>query len=347
MNKNHKFSIYRLKIKVNNKGGKNMLIERKAFDDNLNSCLENINSMMESMNLLSYREEVFAHMITYEEAEQIAQEIINCYIKNSDIKPDPMPKLSVNVAPQASGKSSLNRYAAQKLFNNCIIVNSDDLKLFYPNAKDISLSEFSPLYSYITDIGSNLWTSVLLSYALENSYNTVFEGTGKSSRILNTIEPFRDKYRIKIRTIGVSSTTSFISILSRFISQKKSNACPRLVRSSDFLASYNNISLLLNEAESNGYIVEVFARAIDVDALPTRMYSSYDRKGYINAAQALEITRKQNRQLFAKKNIEKLFEVKHYLSTNKSNSTVMAAALDVFYHLILEKNEDVLDVYGF
>ena len=305
---------------------------------------------MQDFGLEEYEDEIFNHVISYDEVVRISGVIIDDYINNNTlVSPSCFPKISVNVAPPASGKSALNTYAANKMKNDCVIINSDDLKMYYPNAKDISASSYAPLYSYISDIGSNLWTSELLTYALEKNFNIIFEGTGKSARILETIEPYRTKYLIKIRTIAVSSTTSLISILSRYINQTKNELCPaRLVKSSDFYNAYEGITILLDKAEANGYLCEVFARNVEADKLPVKIYTTYKREGYKDAVEAVRYARKNNAQLFSEYNTYKIGEVKDYLTKNSQNIKVMAAALDIIYTIILLDNQDSsYDPYDF
>ena len=322
-------------------------LTRAEFNENRKRCMQNINHMVKMLNMEDHIKDIEKYIATYDETESITADIIKKYTGNSNLVTQPIPKISLNLAPQASGKSMLNTYSVKKLHANCVVINSDELKKFYPRAYEISNSKFSPLYSYITDIGSNLFTSVLLKYCLEAGYNVIFEGTGKSLRILDTIRPYKNKYRIKIRTIGVSAMTSLSSILVRYMGQKQKDDCARLVRAVDFISSYQNIVTLCDVAESEGYIVEVFARANTESKLPIKLYSSHQRKGYENAVQAIYYARKHNNEMCFEKNLELLEEVKNFLIKNKE-SNVLAEALDIFYHIIIvDKLVDYDDAEGF
>ena len=323
-----------------------MLISKTDYDNNVVSCMKNIRSLMESLHLDKFEAEIIRHIISFEDVNVIADQIIKQYILDSGVKPQCFPKISVNVAPQASGKSSLNDYSVKKLNQNCVLINSDELKKFYPGAKSISQSQFAPLYSYITDLGSNLWTSTLLNMSLQQNLNIVFEGTGKSPRILDTLSPYKEKYLIKFRTISVASTTSLSSILVRYMDQRKQNGCARLVRACDFMDSYTNVTHLLNMCENAGYVVEVFARSNNPSKLPVKVYNTHDRRGYRNAIEAVEHTRKHDAEMHADDNLEKILEVKEYL-TESENVKVMAEALDIFYNLIVLQSSSYSDYNDF
>ena len=323
-----------------------MLLTKNDYDNNIAACMENIRSLMESLHLDEYEDDIMNHILSFEDANMIAENIVKHYIFDAEVKPDSFPKISVNVAPQASGKSSLNLYSVEKLHQNCVLINSDELKKYYPKAKCISESPYSPLYSYITDMGSNLWTSILLNLALEHNLNIVFEGTGKSPRILQTLSPYKNRYMIKFRTISVASITSLSSILVRYMNQRKQNACARLVRASDFMDSYKNVTTLLNMAESAGYVVEVFARANNPVKKPVKLYNTHDRRGYRNAIEAVEHARRHDAEMHAEDNLEKILEVKEFL-INQENAKVVAEALDIFYHLIVLQNSKYSDYNDF
>lgn len=324
-----------------------MYITRKKFEENINSCKAKIDELIFETKSEDRREEIYAYIASYEDILDGMQKIINDYIYNKKLVVESCPKMSINLSPQASGKSRLNHYASNRMNANCVIINSDDLKKYYPRAKELSESEFSVFYTYITDIGSNLYASTLLEFSLCEGYNIVFEGTGKNDRILTTIEPYRKKYQIKIRTIVVAAVTSLSAIMLRYVNQKKTSECGRFVRCSDFLNAYKNIVNVIEKAESKGHVVEVFARGKREDSLPLKLYASKQRGGFADAVCAIKYAREFNLRLSKEENVEKLRTVKEYCAQNswKENTVCYAEIVNCFFNILTMSAEfdDELD----
>ncbi len=315
-----------------------MNIAKKTYDKNLKQCLCKIDDLISELHLSSEREAIYEYVASHKEIEAAAQKVLNDYLyTNASLHKDSAPKISLNLAPQASGKSQLNQYAYEKMRRNCVVINSDDIKKYYPRASELSHSKYSVFYSYITDIGSNIITSLLLETALSNGYNIIFEGTGRTSTILNTINPYRNTYRIKVRTIAVAPMTSMTSIMLRYISQKKCNSNSRLVRCKDFMASYNHISSLIDEAEKDGYLIEVFSRGKNETSMPIKLYASNERSGFYDAVNALNYAREYNARISKEENKQKLKELHVYCQEcrEKESTESFAEFIETLYNIIL------------
>lgn len=323
-----------------------MKISREEYETNMVRCKANIAKLKESFGLNEDdMTEIEKFYPTLEDVICTTEKILKHYIYDSDVEAEAVPKLSVNVSPPASGKSQLNVYSMQKMGGNAVLINSDDIKTYYDKAKTIAHHpKYSVMYSYITDMVSNIATSVLLNECIAERLNFVFEGTGRTNRILtDTINPVRNIYKIKIRTIAVSPVSSLVSILKRYCDQRKSGLNARLVRAEDFLQCYYNIPNLLDYAENLGYHVEVFTRGREADHLPIKYYSSKVRNGYSSALSALQDVRNFSEIISREDNIMHVSEAHRFLAktSDKENSMVLIEIMSLLYNvLLIYMNED-------
>lgn len=324
-------------------------ITRKEYQSNLKRCEFQISNFATLFGLDSASvDELKSYYPTYEDVVETTQLVLDRYIYSTGIEPDGVPKLSLNLSPPASGKSNLNEYALEKMGRDkAILINSDEIKTFFVKAKALaSHPKLSVFYSYVTDIFSNIATSVLLNTCIAQRLNFVFEGTGRTNRIFETIESVRNIYRIKIRTIAVSPMTSLVSIMGRYTEQRRNGLNGRLVRADDFLQCFGNIPLLLDCAERNlGYHVEVFTRGKSFDTLPIKLYSSNNRQGYHNAVTALQSAREYNGRVSHDENLAKVAEVYKFLtkSNNAENTLILTELINIMYNIMLLDNAPMND----
>lgn len=324
-------------------------ITKREYLSNLKRCEAAISNLTALFGLdAADIDELKTFYPTFDDVVSTTQLVLDKYIYSSDITADVVPKLSLNLSPPASGKSNLNEYAIKKMGrDNAVLINSDDIKPFYAKAKALSTHpKLSVFYSYVTDIFSNIATSVLLNACIDLRLNFVFEGTAKTNRIIKTIEPVRDVYRVKIRTIAVSPMTSLVSIMGRYIEQRMSGVNGRLVRAEDFLQCYTNVPLLLDYAERNlGYHVEVFTRGKSHDTLPIKLYSSNNRQGYHNAVMALQSAREYNGRISHEESLSKIAEVYKFLAkSNKAENTlILTELINIMYNILILDNAPMND----
>ena len=320
-----------------------MKISREEYEANMVRCTANIAKLKETFGLneadMTEIEKLYP---TLEDVICTTEKILEHYIYDSGVEAEAVPKLSLNLSPPASGKSQLNVYSMQKMGGNAVLINSDDIKTYYDKAKTIAHHpKYSVLYSYITDMVSNIATSVLLNECIEKRLNFVFEGTGRTNRILDTIQSVRYIYRIKIRTIAVSSGSSLVSILGRYVQQRQNGINARLVRAEDFFQCYSNIPDLLREAENHlGYHVEVFTRGKEAGRLPIKCYSSNNRNGYDSAVSALQDVRNFNEIISREENMMQVSESQRYLAqtSDRENSMVLIEIMNLLVNMLLIQN---------
>lgn len=324
-------------------------VTKKEYLSNLKRCELQITNFATLFELdHASVEELKSYYPTYEDVVEATQTVLDRYIYSTGIEPDGVPKQSLNLSPPASGKSNLNEYALEKMGRDkAILINSDEIKTFFVKAKALSAHpKLSVFYSYVTDIFSNIATSVLLNTCIDLRLNFVFEGTGRTNRVLQTIEPVRNIYRIKIRTIAVSPMSSLVSIMGRYTEQRKNGLNGRLVRADDFLQCFSNIPLLLDCAERNlGYHVEVFTRGKNFDTLPIKLYSSNDRQGYHNAVAALQSAREYNGRVSHDENLTRIAEVYKFLTkcNNAENTLILTELINIMYNIMLLNNAPMND----
>lgn len=102
--------------------------------------------------------------------------------------------------------------------------------------------------------------------------------------------------------------TSLASIVERYINQAQSKGdCARLVRYSDFLASFQNITHLLNVSEQRGIYTEVFTRSVTPLKQHRLKYMQLIKKEDLNQLIMLCCTPVKQMHFYAKKKIWRKF----------------------------------------
>lgn len=160
--------------------------------------------------------------------------------------------------------------------NNVVVINSDELKPFHPKVDEIARL-YPNYFTKVTDQESNTWTSALFEEALRSGYNVIFEGTGKNTRILDTIKTKMENYDITVRGMAVNEQKCLISLLERYILQTESKGWGRLVTLDHFYETYNLMPNTIDAIEKSGLVkvVEVFKRGTTPCA-PIKIYDSLD-----------------------------------------------------------------------
>lgn len=207
--------------------------------------------------------------------EEIGQRIQTIWLH--DKYPVQNPKAIINIAPPASGKTGLNGYATEQFIdNNVVIINSDELKPFYPMV-DVVARLYPQWYTEITNQGSNTWTSDLFDRVLKDGYNVIFEGTGKNARILQTIEKKMQNYEVTVRGMAVNELNCLMSILERYENQVERKGWGRLVVLSHFYETYDNMPNTVDVIEKSGIVnsIEIYKRG-DLPHKPIKIYDSKD-----------------------------------------------------------------------
>ena len=324
------------------------MITRKEFYENQKRCELNIAAVAQTFPVDT--EKLRKYFISYDEANRITKLVIENELPYDTYDKIETPKISINVSPQASGKTVLNDYAIKKMGKeNCFLINSDELKKkYYPNSQELSKSEFSAFYSCVSDIGSNLFTRVLLNEALKRRCNIIFEGTGKSNAILDSIEPHRGIYVCKVRSLAVSAMTSLASIVERYINQAQSKGdCARLVRYSDFLASFQNITHLLNVSEQRGIYTEVFTRSVTPsETTPIKIYATDQKGRFESAHNAVLYARETDAFLRKEENLAKVRSMVDYLNKTESSLAIHKEMLNILYRIMLLTDNSSSSVYS-
>ena len=250
------------------------------------------------------------YKLSDEEHDRIGQEIINIFMH--DKFPVKNPKIIIDIAPPASGKTGLNAFGTQEfLDDNVIIINSDEFKPFHPRINEIATS-YPQYYTKITDQESNTWTSALFEKALSEKYNIIFEGTGKNSRILDTIKSKMQGYEVIVRSLAVNELNCLISILDRYEHQIRTKGNGRLVTYDHFMETYNAVPNTIDDIEKSDLIkdLEIYSRG-HVPSQPQLLYNTSTREysRFPNAKYAILAGRKEDfikAQKYYEEHIEEL-----------------------------------------
>lgn len=207
--------------------------------------------------------------------DEIAEEIVRLMLY--DKYPVENPRAIIDIAPPASGKTGLNGYGIEQFVDhNVVIINSDELKPFHPQIDEIARL-YPQYYTKVTDQESNTWTSYLFDTALREGYNIIFEGTGRNSRILNTIKDKMQGYEVIVRGMAVNDLNCLMSIIERYEGQVQTKGWGRLVTLDHFYETYEAMPKTIDEIEKSGLAnsVEIFKRG-SKPAEPIKIYDSID-----------------------------------------------------------------------
>lgn len=215
------------------------------------------------------------YKLTDERHDEIGEEIIRLML--FDRYPVDNPKAIIDIAPPASGKTGLNGYGEEQFVdNNVVVINSDTLKPFHPQIDEIARL-YPQYYTKVTDQESNTWTSNLFDTALREGYNVIFEGTGRNSRILRTIEEKMQGYEVIVRGMAVCDLNCLMSIIERYEGQVQTKGWGRLVTLDHFYETYEAMPRTIDEIEKSGLAssVEIFKRG-NKPTEPIKIYDSID-----------------------------------------------------------------------
>ena len=99
------------------------MITRKELYENQKRCELNIAAVAQTFPVDT--EKLRKYFISYDEANRITKLVIENELPYDTYDKIETPKISINVSPQASGKTVLNDYAIKKMGKeNCILINS-------------------------------------------------------------------------------------------------------------------------------------------------------------------------------------------------------------------------------
>lgn len=217
------------------------------------------------------------YKLSEEEHRKIGEEIIKIMLH--DKYPVENPTAIIDIAPPASGKTGLNGFATEQFVdNNVVIINSDELKPFHPKIDEIA-KLYPQYYTKVTDQESNTWTSELFDTALKQGYNVIFEGTGRTASIQNTIKNKMQGYNVIVRGMAVNQLNCLMSILERYEFQVKTKGWGRLVTLDHFLETYEQMPRTIDVIEQSRCSdkVEIYKRG-PIPTQPRKIYDNSDKE---------------------------------------------------------------------
>lgn len=197
------------------------------------------------------------------------------------------PVAIIDIAPPGSGKTGLNGMGFNQFpNNNVVVVNSDELKPFYPRINEIA-KLYPQYYTKVTNQESNVWTDNLFDSAVSGSYNIIFEGTGRNIKLLQKMIRQMTKYKIVIRAMAVNELNCLMSIIERYEGQIMEKGWGRLVTLEHFYKAYTEILETISQLEKMAEVdsIEVYIRG-DEPTKPIRIYSN-EGKEFLNARFAI------------------------------------------------------------
>lgn len=267
--------------------------------------------------------------------EKIKAVILKMLLQGKSKVKDPV--IIIDIAPTGSGKTQLNQYGKKNFKdNNIIILNSDEFKHFHPNVEYLAKNHPKD-YTKITDQETNYWTPSIFAYLLKNYYNIIFEGTGRNSRILQTIKEQMANYKVIVRGMAVDKLNCYISIVDRFLGQIEKNGYGRLVDPEHLGVTYTNMPEVIQEIEDANLpnlIVEVYRRGkvFEKDGVkmyedPQKIYSSEENHYKTSKTAVLEgreLDRKDSELYYKKRMIELVDKVENTKMSDEEKRSAMS-----------------------
>lgn len=244
----------------------------------------------------SSEEVCMEYKLSEEEHKKIAKNINEIMMAGKT--PVENPIAIIDIAPPGSGKTGLNGMAVKQFNdNNVVVINSDELKPFHPKIDEIA-KLYPKFYTKVTNQESNSWTDNLFENAVDNSYNIIFEGTGRNLKLLKKMIEKMSNYRIIVRGMAVNELNCLMSIVERYIGQVEEKGWGRLVTVEHFYKAYEEMLDTIEQLEKLGIAdtVEVYMRGNEPTE-PQKIYSS-DTREFANSKLAVitgrEIDRKKS-----------------------------------------------------
>lgn len=234
------------------------------------------------------------YKLTKEEHNEIFKKIKKCMLYKK--KPVEHPKAIIDLAPPGSGKTALNSYSKNQFTDeNVIIVNGDEIRAMYPDSDKIA-RKYPEHYAKITDQETMKWTKDLFDFVLENKYNVIFEGTGRTTQILETIKNQMKEYEVSVRGMAVDELNCLLSILLRYREQIKCKGYGRLTTIEAFDRTYLQMLNTIDELEKSECIdsVEIFRRG-KIATEPIKIYENDKLERFHSAKEATIIGRIENK----------------------------------------------------
>ena len=270
------------------------------------------------------------------EHEEIKKTIIE--MMTFDKFPVPNPTAIIDIAPPASGKTGLNGYGVNNFKdNNVVVINSDELKPFHPKVQEIARL-YPEYYTKVTDQESNDWTKSLFDTVLAEGYNVIFEGTGKNTRILETIKSKMSNYRVIVRGMAVNELNCLLSIIDRYEEQVKHKGWGRLVMLDHFYETYENMPETMDAIEKSSLAdeIEIYMRG-DIPVEPKRIYrNNTPTNRFPSAKQAILGGRQEDRKTAIQAYEQNFSRINRLMMSRESSSSEEKE----FLQFIKEKYEE-------
>lgn len=226
-----------------------------------------------------------------------------------------------------SGKGGIDVFSGQEVRKNgehMAVLDVDVYRAAFPYTKEI-LKKYPTMYADITANVTGKIIKAIISEAIENKYNFVFEGTLRNAEALETMKNMPKEYKKVVRVMAVSNIESLLTAFERNYEQIQLSGYGRFTNIETHNKTYNGVLETIKKIESSGedIIIEVFKRGNDMVS-PVRIYSSCDNNGKLASEVMVE---ERNRD--KKVNIETRSErLKDLLNTLKPKDEFESTQLE-------------------
>lgn len=218
----------------------------------------------------------------YEEMYQNARKIV---FQNAKVYKNP---IAIIVGGQTgAGKGGIDVYSKKEFKKqelDSIVIDVDCYRMLHPRAEEI-VKKYPTWYNDITAQETSPIAQALLQETIEKGYNFIFEGTMKSTEILDTMKKMPKNYNKIVRVIATSPKESLLTAFERNEEQVNAVGYGRFTNVDVHDFSYEGVANTLKTIEESKVPdrIQIFTRGKDI-VTPELVYDSNREKNEYNTA---------------------------------------------------------------
>lgn len=256
-------------------------------------------------NLEEIKKEYKLNENEYEEMYQNARKIVFM-----DVKTYENPIAIIVGGQTGAGKGGIDVYSKKEFKKQnleSIVIDVDSYRMLHPRGEEI-VKKYPTWYNDITAQETGPIAKAILREAIEKGYNFIFEGTMKSTEILETMKNMPKNYNKIVRVIATSPKESLLTAFERNEEQVSVVGYGRFTNVDVHDYSYEGVAKTLKIVEESNVPdrIQIFTRGEDIIS-PKLVYDSNREKNeYDTAYETLNAYRKINEEIIKSSIVNRL-----------------------------------------